>query len=202
MIFYGTNSSRLKTGQLRHVTCPNCENQTSMNYNVFGKYAYLYWVPVFPLSKENMLECNSCKKTFKLKELPEQIQQKFDLEKHRGVPIFHFSGLIVIGLIITWFSYSNSNDKKLEALYIKSPQVGDIYSIESSTNNGYYTTMKIINVTKDSIDYIFNDYEIDKKYKINKIKNNSYNAFIIESISKDYLKILYEEKTIYKIYRD
>lgn len=39
MIFYGTNSSRLKDGQLPNVTCPNCKNQTSMTYTVFGKYA-------------------------------------------------------------------------------------------------------------------------------------------------------------------
>ncbi len=85
MIFYGINSSKLKDGQLNNVTCSNCETQTAMTYGVFGKYFYLYWIPVFPLGKTNILECNSCKKTYKLKELPEQIKHKFKTEKHTGV---------------------------------------------------------------------------------------------------------------------
>ena len=37
MIFYGTNSSKIKKGQLRNITCPNCSNDVSMNYTVFGE---------------------------------------------------------------------------------------------------------------------------------------------------------------------
>lgn len=37
MVFYGTNASRLKDIRLNNVTCPNCNEQTSMTYSFFFK---------------------------------------------------------------------------------------------------------------------------------------------------------------------
>ena len=201
MIFYGTNSSRLKDGQLNNVTCPNCENQTSMTYSVFGKYAYLYWIPIFPLGKVNVLECNSCKRTFKLSELSSQIKSKFELEKHKGVPLLHFSGLAVIATIIGFLMYSNSKDKENEAVYVTEPTVGDVYSIKSETAS-HYSSMKVTEVTTDSVFVLYNDYEIDRKSSIDEIdiaKNYTTQA---DSYSKEEIVNLYNDELIYEIDRD
>ena len=201
MIFYGTNSSRLKNGQLPNVTCPNCENQTSMTYSVFGKYAYLYWIPIFPMGKVNVLECNSCKRTFKLKELPEQIQRKFETEKHTGIPLLHFSGLAIIALVIAYFSYTGSKHKEAEADYIKAPVIGDVYSIPSEAS-GQYTTMKVTSITNDSVYVVFNDYEIGEKSAIYKIDKDSNYTTYIEGYTKEEIVSLYDEKTIFNIDRE
>lgn len=201
MIFYGTNSSRLKDGQLPNVTCPNCENQTSMTYSVFGKYAYLYWIPVFPIGKTNILECNSCKRTYKLKELPEQIQRKFETEKHTGIPFLHFSGLAIILLIIAYFSYSSSKHKEAEAEYIKLPAIGDVYSVLSESK-GHYTSMKVTSVTNDSVYVVFNDYEIDKRSSIDEIDIATNYSTFTDGYTKEELVSLYEEETIYNIDRE
>ena len=201
MIFYGTNSSRLKNGQIQNVNCPNCNNQTSMNYSVFGKYFYIYWIPFFPLGKVNVLECNSCARTYKLKELPEQIQRKFEVEKHAGIPFLHFSGLAIIILAITYFSYSNSKHKEDEAKFIKEPMIGDVYSVKAESY-GHYTTMKVVNVTKDSVHVIYNDYEIDKKTAIYKIdKEVNYTDYDVAYSKKEIIS-LYDDQTIYNIDRD
>lgn len=201
MIFYGTNSSRLKDGQLPNVTCPNCETQTSMTYSVFGKYAYIYWIPIFPLGKVNVLECNHCKKTYKLKELPEQIQRKFETEKHTGIPFLHFSGLAIILLIIAYFSYSSAKHKEAEADYVVTPAIGDVYSLKTETN-GHYTSMKVISVTNDSVYFVFNDYEIDKKSSIDEIDKASNYTNYTDGYTKEEIVSLYEEETIYNIDRD
>lgn len=202
MVFYGTNSSRLKDGRLSNVNCPNCNEQTSMTYSVFGKYAYIYWIPIFPLGKVNVLECDNCKRTYKLKELPEQIQQKFDLEKHRGVPIKHFAGLGIIGALIAWFSYSNAQDKKNEAIYIQSPQVGDVYSM-TGNSSGFYTTAKVSAIEADSIFLTFNDYEVDKKSGINDIdKSVNYKKENTEGYLTKEIQSLYAEEFIFEIDRD
>ncbi|ULC58921.1 zinc-ribbon domain-containing protein [Flaviramulus sp. BrNp1-15] len=201
MIFYGTNSSRLKDGQINNVTCPNCENQTSMTYSVFGKYAYIYWIPIFPLGKVNVLECNSCKRTFKLKELPEQIKHKFELEKHRGIPILHFSGLAIIVLAIAFFAYSGSKNKELDAKYIQAPAIGDVYSVLSDTN-GQYTTMKVTGVTNDSVFVVYNDYEIDKRSAIYKIDKKENYTVYESGYTKQEILSLYADKTIYEIDRE
>lgn len=202
MIFYGTNSSRLKDGRLSNVTCPNCNDQTSMNYSVFGKYAYIYWIPIFPLGKTNILECNNCKKTFKLKELPQQIQQKFELEKHKGVPIKHFAGLFIIALIVAFIIYSGAKNKENEAKYIDAPKVGDVYKTTGS-ESGFYTTAKVTKVTTDSVFVIFNDYEVDKKSGTNKLdKAKNYNPENVEGYTIEEVQNLYHEEVIYGIDRD
>ena len=202
MIFYGSNSSRLKDGRLNNVTCPNCNEQTSMNYSVFGKYAYIYWIPIFPLGKVNVLECNNCKRTFKLKELPEQIKHKFELEKHKGIPLKHFSGLAIIGALLLWLFYANARDKALEADYIKAPKVGDIYSTKSSSFNRF-TTMKVSEITADSIYMILNDYETDKKSGISEIDiDSNYNPEYIEALTRSEVEQLYTDKFIFEIHRD
>lgn len=201
MIFYGTNSSRLKDGQLPNVTCPNCKNQTSMTYTVFGKYAYIYWIPLFPMGKVNVLECNHCKRTYKLKELPEQIQRKFEIEKHTGVPLKHFTGLAIILIGIGYLAYSGSKHKDDEAQFIKAPAIGDVYSILSESK-GQYTTMKVTSVTQDSVYVVFNDYEIDKRSAIYKIDKDANYGDYIDGYTKEEIVSLYNEKSIYNIDRN
>ncbi len=201
MVFYGTNASRLKDGRLNNITCPNCENQTTMTYSVFGKYAYIYWIPIFPIGKQNILECDSCKKTFKLKELPRQIQSKFELEKHTGVPIKHFAGLGIIAIAIGFIMYSSSQNKANNLKYINAPEIGDVYSINGS-QKGYYSTMRIKDVTNDSIYLISNDYEVDKKSGIDKIDVDKNYTTEEYSISKQEIIGLYTDETIFEIDRD
>ena len=201
MIFYGTSSSRLKDGRISNIECPNCKKQTSMNYAVFGKYAYLYWIPVFPIGKENILECNDCKKTFNLIELPQKIKNRFETEKHTGIPILHFSGAAIIVCFIAYLAYSISKDKELEAIYIQEPKVGDVYSVKSDTY-GRFTSLKIRFVTNDSIFVLFNNYEIDKRSAINEIDVEENYSLTSEGFSKKEIISLYEDKTIYEIKRD
>ena len=202
MIFYGTNASRLKDGRLNNVTCPNCKEHTSMTYSVFGKYAYIYWIPFFPLGKTNVLECNNCKKTFKLKELPEQIKHKFQLEKHTGIPYKHFTGLAIIGIIIASTAFFNAKNKEKEAEYVKAPQINDMYRTEGSKAS-WYTIAKVSNVRKDSVYLIFNDYEVDKKSGIKDIDiPANYNEEFKEAYSIEDLQQLYKDDIIYQIDRD
>ncbi len=202
MIFYGRKASRIKDGQINNVTCPNCEDLTSMNYSIFGKYAHIYWIPTFPMGRENISECNACKQTFLVNELPEQIKQKFSREKE-GVktPIWHFSGLAIIALLIAMiFWFASQNDAENEE-FIQTPQIGDVYSIESE-NKGYYSSMKVTEVTNDSVHLIVNDYEVDKRsgiYKIDLDKNYTIQAY---SLSKVDLFNLYKSEVIYEIDRE
>lgn len=67
MIFYGTKGSHLKSERVSSVNCRHCEQQTSYTVSIFGRYAYLYWIPVFPLTKKGVAECDHCKITLKPK---------------------------------------------------------------------------------------------------------------------------------------
>lgn len=204
MIFYGTRATNIKNGQIRNVTCPNCETNTSMTYSVFGKYAHIYWIPLFPYKKVGVTECNECKKTFEFKELPAEIQTKLTREKENNppkYPIWYFSGLFIIVLLIGYGIYSSQKkDADTQAFY-ENPKEGDIY--ETKTETGAFTTMKFIaeSKNKDSLYFYVNEMEIDNSSAINQIDIEKYYKEIY-SFEKTYLDSLYKAKYIYKINRN
>lgn len=202
MIFYGTNSKNIKNGKIINVECPNCGQNTSMTYSVFGKYAHIYWIPVFPYKKISITECNSCKRTYESGELPHSITQKLkqDYEKDNPkYPIWMFSGASIIFGIIIFIIFMNMKMKEDEAIYIKEPKVGDLYHYKTETGN--YSLMKIQELSKDSILFLVNEMETNlmsgtKDINLKKHFKEAY-AFSKKDIQK-----LYKEENIYEINRD
>ncbi|MEO8532621.1 MAG: hypothetical protein ABI441_02670 [Flavobacterium sp.] len=202
LLYYGTKATNLKNGQIINVDCPNCNTNVSMIYSVFGKYGHLYLIPFFPIKKLTFAECNSCKKTFEEAELPSAIQQKLQREKEKNAvktPIWMFSGLFIIAALIGLGFYSSHQTDVDTGTFIKDPKVGDVYFLNSA--EGYYTTMKVNQVLKDSLSVFINDMEIDRKTDVDKIdidKNYKNKSNIAK---KDMLK-LYDEKKIYEVKRN
>jgi len=202
MIFYGTKATKIKTGQINNVICPNCDTQTSMSYGIYGKYAHLYWIPTFPIGKENIIECNNCKRTYNLEGLPTAIKTKFEFEKQgAGTPIWYFSGAIIIVCIIGLIAYSSAQDDVQDSEYVTTPLEGDVYSLKMD-NSGYFSTMKVVKVTSDSVFTIYNDFEIDSRSGvsgIDKAKNYTEKG---DSFTKEEILLYYEDGTIYDVDRD
>lgn len=186
MIFYGTNASTIHNGQIINVDCPHCQTNTSMIYSVFGKYAHIYWIPLFPYGKATFTECNNCKKTFEYKDLPESIQTKLlrEKEKHAArIPVWMFSGVFIIAGFIALVSYNSYKNDIDEAEYIKNPKVGDVYYIKIADKN--YSTARVDKTTRTEIYITNNDYGIDLESDIESIdKAKNY------TISKDTVSIL------------
>lgn len=202
VFYYGTKATNLRNGQIINVDCPNCNTNVSMIYSVFGKYGHLYLIPFFPIKKLTFAECNSCKKTFEQKELPAPIQQKLEREKEKNkvkTPIWMFSGLFLIAAIIGLVSYSSHQTDLDTASFIKDPKAGDIYYLDSV--EGYYTTLKINQVSKDSLTVFLNDMEIGSKTEMDKIDIDK-NYTKKSNISKKDMLKLYNEKKIYEVKRN
>jgi hypothetical protein len=202
IFYYGTKATNLRNGQIINVDCPNCNTNVSMIYSVFGKYGHLYLIPFFPIKKLTFAECNSCKKTFEQKELPSPIQQKLEREKEKNkvkTPVWMFSGLFLIAAIIGLVSYTSHQTNLDTAAFIKNPKAGDIYYL--SLVEGHYTTIKINQVSKDSLTVFLNDMEIDGKSYIDNIDIDK-NYTKKSNISKKDILKLYNEKKIYEVKRN
>ncbi len=202
MIFYGRKASRLKDGQLRNVTCPSCDTNSTMTYSIFGKYAHIYWIPTFPMGKENIIECDNCKQTFKVKELPEQIKNKFKLENQDvKTPFWNFTGLAIIACLIMSVIYISKQDGIDSLEYIKAPKSGDVYTIKGSEDD-FISTMKVIKVKQDSVVVVYNEYESDgySISKLNKLEN--YNMSEAYSFSKEEIQNMFDTKDISAVKRD
>lgn len=202
MVPYGTNAKILKVGQIINVNCPSCEVNTTFKYSIYGKYAYIYFIPFFPLSKITVAECNSCNKTFEYKNLPEKIKSKFQREKEIHpvkYPIWIFSGLIAIPFLIVIAVFIARNIKDNEDIYIKNPLPGDVYHLK--LDNGHFTTIRVDKIKKDSVYVTFNDYETDKTSGIDDIDLEENYTTNKDTYHKHYLEIQYNSESIISIDR-
>ncbi len=200
MIIYGSKAVHLKTVQSKASTCPSCGTQGSLAISVFRKHAHVFWIPLFPIGKKGISQCQHCKNVLETKEMPEPIKREYEnLKNETKGPIWQFAGLGLIAILIAWGNYRSGEDKKVELEYIKSPQIGDVY--EYKTETGSYSTLKVVRISSDSVFVSPNEYEItqmSKLYKIDKSENYSELSY---GISKINLNDMYDLGDIFDINR-
>ncbi|MCL5244646.1 zinc ribbon domain-containing protein [Cellulophaga sp. 20_2_10] len=200
MIFYGSNSSHLKSKLTRQIPCSNCKETSKFNVEVYGKYAHLYWIPIFPIGKTGAAVCTNCNTVFEPRQMDHNLKLEYkNVKGEAKTPIKHFSALFIIGLLIAGFSFSSFLDGKNTEDYISEPQVNDVYRYKTEDSN--YSTMKIASIS-DSIYIMDNEYYTDKKSGISEInlaKNYTKEQY---GYTVEELKDLYKDHIIYQIDRD
>lgn len=163
MIIYGTKGTHLKSGKVINVNCPNCSENSTMNYSIFGKYAHVYWIPFFPYTRLTFMECNHCKMTFEERSFTDEMKTKLGREKEKSGKIFFpfwmFSGVILVGALTLYGFYKSGEDEDNLKEYLKNPKKGDVYHIK--LKNEHFSSIRVDSVSKDSLDVTFNDYETD-----------------------------------------
>ncbi|WP_299103909.1 zinc-ribbon domain-containing protein [uncultured Tenacibaculum sp.] len=176
MIFYGTKGSHLHSERVSGIKCNHCEQQTSHTISIFGKYFYIYWIPIFPIGKKGISECNHCKATYERKEMSEQLKLAHDnVKRQTKTPFTHWVGSLLIGGLIAFGIYAANQHEKDVVNYISAPQVDDV--VEYKSSESAYSTLKVTKVTNDSIFFVANSMEISRKSRIYKIdKDKNYNA--------------------------
>ena len=106
MIFYGSKASKLGDVNVSGTTCSFCGADSNQHVSIFGKYAHLYWIPMFPIGKTAVSECHLCRHTAPQKEFPADLKQKYvalsgDIKR----PAWHWSGLGIISVLILIFGF-------------------------------------------------------------------------------------------------
>jgi hypothetical protein len=200
MIIYGTRAAHLGTKELPNIVCRDCETQGSIRLSLFRRHAHVFWIPLFPLNKFGISECQHCKSTLRHKEMPEALSREYDnLKMETKGPLWQFSGLFLMAILIVWISFTSGKNKELEVQQINNPEVGDVYSYEIET--GRYSTFKVAEITNDSIFLYPNDYEINKVTRVYKIdKENNYSDSAIGFTRQEVVN-LYNSGTIYDVDR-
>ena len=61
MIFYGTRASHLLTAPIDQTACAACGTPNALRASIFGRYAHVYWIPLFPIGKVSASECGHCR---------------------------------------------------------------------------------------------------------------------------------------------
>lgn len=105
----GHKAVAIRDGKIRNIVCPHCTENASMQYTAYSKYVHFYWIPIVPVQKIKILECEHCKATFEVKNVPETIQNKvhkFEDFYPLKFPIHHFLGLILILILFVYFYFT------------------------------------------------------------------------------------------------
>lgn len=199
MIVYGTKGAHLKSEKVTAKQCDQCDEQTSHNVSIFGKYFYIYWIPVFPTGKKGVAECNTCKATIERGQMSERLRSKFDvIKKDTKTPITYWIGSLIIVGLISFAFFASSQHKKDVVDFISSPKPGDVVDYKPTD---YYSTLKVIEVSNDSVYFVYNTMEISKQsklYKIDKDENYSTEKY---SLSKSEYQKMFDDKEFLDVER-
>jgi len=200
MIFYGSKGVHLHSEQVSGVKCSHCEQTSTHTISIYGRYAYVYWIPFFPLGKKGVSECNHCKITLELKEMSESLKLAHqNVKGNAKTPIWHWSGLGLVAVIIGISGFLSAQHDKAAITYIDKPLTGDVYEFKP---NEYYSLLKVTSVDQDSVYVISNDYETERQSDLDDIDKASNYTTTPYGISKERIKELFESKKILDVNRD
>lgn len=201
MIIYGSKSKELAKEILTD-KCSNCGTQNCIDMHVFQKYAHVFWIPFFPMGKTGVCQCDHCKQVLKLKEMPSSLKASYDnLKAQTKTPIWMFSGLALVAVLITIGVISDKKKDEKNAQLILTPQSGDIFEIKTKDNQ--YTLYKIDQVQGDTVFVRVNNYETNKATGIDDLKKKGDNVYSEEvfGLSKSELKVMLDKGEIIDVDR-
>ena len=81
MIIYGSRAVHLASAQPTSITCPSCGTQGSLVISTFRRHAHIFWIPLFPIGKTGVSQCQHCKQVMKVKEMPNNIRKEYEYVK-------------------------------------------------------------------------------------------------------------------------
>jgi hypothetical protein len=199
MIIYGHRASHLITEAVPG-SCPSCATADSRRVSVFGRYAHVYWIPLFPFGKTGIAECGHCRLVVQDKEMDAALKQTVREVKQRvKAPVWHFSGLLLLAILVVWGLISHSQSQKNTQTFIQAPHPGDLYHIR--TENGHYSLLKVQDVTGNSVKLLPNNYEMESQTEVAKLnKPENYAAEPVELTRYD-LKIMLTKEEILEVER-
>jgi len=200
MVIYGWRTSHIKTEENTQVSCPHCGEKGGIINSVFGRYVHIFWIPTIPIGKTGGAQCTKCNRTFKQKEMNDDLKRSYKTMKSESrLPVWHFSGIAIIAVAILLISISSKAEAQNELDYISNPVAGDVYEFKSESNN--FSTIKVVEVTTDSICFVQNNYEFSTKNGIEQIDVDSCYAEDIYITSKAEIEAMYNDGTIYDVNR-
>jgi hypothetical protein len=198
MIIYGSAGKEIGRGKIR-ATCVHCQEPGNINMFIVQRYAHVYWIPFFPAAKKAISECTNCNHVLEKAQFPETYKNGYeDIKFHAKTPIWMYSGIGIIALVISAIFITNMQNDSENAELVLSPQKGDIYEVKHSETE--YTLYKVDRVEGNAV-YIFeNEFATDQS---SGVKELLLKPFYKESvpIMKVDLKVMLEKGQIMDIER-
>ena len=201
MIIYGTNTARIKTKDMPKVQCSNCNETGYKKMSRYVKYVHLFWIPTFPYGTDGLSQCTNCDFILNYDEMYRSEQDHFnEFKEFARLPIWSFSGVILVLGVILWAIISNDLDDKATREYAMAPMKGDVCYLKWAPES--FSTLRVSGVLDDSLWVNFNVYETSQQSGINDIDVNSNYSTDTMVISQAYLMDMLDLEQIIEIKRE
>ena len=171
MIIYGSRATQVAKETIAD-PCPHCQRNNSLDMYVFQRYAHIFRIPFFPITKTGATQCAHCKQVMKLREMPVNLREVFNRQKaNTKTPIWTFIGTVLVGLIILAVTLQSGRHDAQMSQLLKSLQPGDILEVKKSA--GVYTLYKIAEVEPDSVAMLPLLVTVNKESGLRKLESES-----------------------------
>ena len=199
MIIYGSRSKQLAK-EILIEKCPHCGTQNSIDMHVFQKYAHVFWIPLFPLGKQGVSQCDHCKQVLKSSQMPSSLLTSYEnLKATTRTPFWMWIGLALLGFLFVSIAMDEKEKTDHSKTYIKDLKVNDI--LQSKVEEGY-TRYKVKGVKGDSVFIVQNKYFVPTS-RFDKLSNSDANFYEEgEAVSKKELEEKFNKKEILDVIRN
>ena len=160
-MIYGTKTTPVATENIAD-SCANCQTSNSILMSVLQKYVHIFFIPFIPVGKTGVTVCAHCKQALTKGEFNGSLNSRYDtLKSQSKTPIWTFSGLVLLAILILFLIVSDRQKKEKVATMIQTPQSGDVYEVKDG-NTKQYTLYKIQRMNADTIFILMNQFETNK----------------------------------------
>lgn len=157
-LIYGRKTARIKRYTDNKNHCKSCKS-FDLNVKVYKEYFHVFFIPFFPTGDKTVkISCNNCEEPFRI----DSVQK--DYENNTKLPVYLYSGLIMVGALILFMVNENIKTQKEKARFVEDPRVGDVYTIRKDENNSTsYYFLRAIQIKGDTVyayhsNFIYNGY--------------------------------------------
>lgn len=212
MIIYGTRTKVVQGLVTQGQTCTQCGEGQQVAFGAI-RYAHIFWIPIFPLSKTAGLKCTHCKHAAVDKELPDIMLDQIKasvFSAGRILPMF--TGSVLLAVLFGFVYFSAQQDDQLELAYVQNPVVNDLYIMdftevfEAADREYKYGVMRVVSVGETDVELSVSNYSYDRSYiKASDLRNDMTGAdFFAEEklfIDRESLESMKQDGTIRDVRR-
>jgi phage terminase large subunit GpA-like protein len=73
ILFFGTRPGKTEIKKLSGVTCPHCDQKNTLTASTSASYFHLFWIKLFKISTNVIVECSHCKRVYFKEEFSEEM---------------------------------------------------------------------------------------------------------------------------------
>lgn len=201
MIIYGWRASHVKSEISDTITCSNCQSSKTTLFSVFSRYFHIFWIPLVPYGRKGGSVCQNCGMEFLSGEMVDPYKKAYiELRQQTRIPFWQFSGLLIIIVLVSYFTFANYQEEQNTAKFTAEPLIGDIYFYKSE--NGNFTSFILKQVDEDSVTVLHNNYESTTKSRLDEIDIPANYTDVYYRLPLDELSKMKTNNELIKVIRD